>query len=126
MLEALAQLLQDTGLGVQGENIFVHMMPSSVSQGILLLSPLSGVPIDHELPGYRKTSFQAIVRHTSHASGKALAEQMSNALSLVNTTLSGYDVKFILPRHEPVVFPVSEGDFLEISVNFEAVYVNLS
>lgn len=126
MLEALAQLLENAGLGVQGESIFVHMMPSTVGQGVLLLGPLSGTPIDHELPNYRKTHFQAIVRHKSYSSGKALAEAVSNALTLINTTLPGYNVKFILPRHEPVVFPVSEGDFLEISVNFEAVYVNLS
>lgn len=122
-LEPVLQKLVDDGLGVAGQDLFVHRMPDTVTVGALLLSKLSGTPIDHELPGYRKTSFQVIVRHTDYVQGEQLAEQISSALTIRNAQVGSLKVKYIQPMHEPVIFPISEGDHLEISVNYDAVYV---
>lgn len=124
-LEPLAQKLSDDGIATAGVDLFIHNMPSNVTKAVLLLSNLTGTPIDFELPGYRRTSFQAIIRHTDYVQGLALANEVSEALTFKSgeSILDTLHIKHILPRHEPVVFPVSEGDFLEISVNFDAVYI---
>lgn len=124
-LDALAQILIDEGIATAGVDLFIHKMPSNIKVGVLLLNKLSGTPIDFELPGYRRTGFQVIVRHTDYAQGIMLANNVSTALTFkgVESTLGDMLIKHILPKHEPVVFPVSEGDFLEISVNFDAVYI---
>ena len=122
-LKPIAEYLESQGLGTGGRDLFVNYMPEDVQQGILLMNKLSGTPIDWELPGYRRSGFQLIVRHTDDEAGLLMAEQLSDALTLTNTTLTGMLVKVIRPKHEPVVYPVSKGDYLEISVNFEAIYV---
>ena len=124
-MDSLAQKISDDGLATPGVNLFIHKMPSKVESGILLLNKLSGTPIDFELPGYRRTGFQVIVRHTDYTAGIELMENVVSSLTIKGgeTLLGDMHVKHILPKHEPVVFPVSEGDFLEISVNFDAVYI---
>ena len=122
-LESIAAKLEEDGVGIQGQTLFVHRMPESISAGVLLLNRLSGTPINHELPGLRKTSFQVIVRDTDYTSGFTKAEQISELLSIEDQALGNMNIHWILPKHEPVVYPVSRGDLLEISVNFEAVYV---
>lgn len=122
-LAPLAEYLELEDIAVAGKDLFLYQMPSTVSVGILLLTPLSGTEIDYYLPGYRKTTFQVIVRHTDHVEGQALAELISATLTLANKQLTNMNVNYIRPKHEPVVYPVSEGDFLEFSVNYDANYV---
>ena len=122
-LEPIAEALEVGGIGTRGTSIFIHRMPEKVTAGILLLSRLTGTPIDREIPGLRKTSFQVIVRGRDYANGYNLAEQISALLTIEGGMLGDINIHWILPKHEPVVYPVSKGDLLEISVNFEAVYV---
>lgn len=123
-LEPIAEFLEDEGIGTAGKDLFVYHMPEGVSEGVLLVSPLSGEKIDYELPNYRVSKFQVIVRHSSYREGVALAVMVMNAITLSNTdVLNGIFVKYMRPRHEPVVFPSSKGDNLEISVNYDAVYI---
>ena len=124
-LQELANYLSDGGIVTQGKDLFIHNMPAKVDSGVLLRGKLTGTPINHELPGYRRTGFQAVIRHTDYKEGFELAETVSSELTFKggDTVLGSIVVKHILPKHEPVVFPVSEGDFLEFSVNFDAVYI---
>lgn len=121
-LYPLAQRLHGLGIGTMGQTLFIRSMPATVTTGILLLSDLSGTQLDYELPGFKRTGFQVIVRHTDYAQGVALMGQVTAALTLLKTTVGDFYVHWIRPKHEAVVFPTSEGDLLEISVNFEAVY----
>tara|TARA_R110000851_G_C13102760_1_gene569250 strand:- start:33162 stop:33545 length:384 start_codon:yes stop_codon:yes gene_type:complete len=123
-LEPIAQHLVTEDVAEQGVDLFIYNMPSGVEIGILLISSLSGTEIDYELPGFKRTSFQAIVRHTEFVEGRELADLVSSTLTLKNgTMLDNLLVRYIRPRHEPVVYPVSEGDYLEFSINFDAVYI---
>lgn len=123
-LEAIANYLVTQGVGISGQSLFVYRMPPAINEGILLISDLKGTEIDYELPGFKRTTFQAIVRHTEHVAGRALADLVSSTLTLENGfVLSNLLVRYIRPRHEPVMYPVSEGDYLEFSVNFDAVYI---
>lgn len=123
-IEPVAEYIEDEGIAFAGTDLFAYHMPEDVEEGVLLLPPLTGEKIDYELPDYRTSSFQIIVRHKSHAKGVALAEMIMSLLTLSNSTvLNGLSVKYMRPRHEPVVFPSSKGDYLEISVNYDAVYI---
>lgn len=122
-LEPFASHLESQGIGVVGDNIFYYEMPAVVETGILLRESQAGTLIDPELPGYRKTYFRAVVRDGSYSAGLALSEQVLEALTIANVSLSNLSVKFVRPLNEPIVFPRSEGDAVEFSINFEAVYV---
>lgn len=123
-LESLAEYLEQKGYGKRGKDIFAFNMPAAAETGILLMNPLSGTPIDHYLPGYRKGRFEIVVRALSYSDGFNLAQCLSDELTIVaETEMTGMQVKNILPRHDPVVFPNSKGDNLEFSVAFDATYV---
>jgi len=116
---------QDIGLRISGseKNLFVHHMPARVASGVLLRQSFVGTPVDHELPGFYKTSFQVIVRHGDYKKGEALALSVRGVLTIrMERQVGNMWVRHILPRHEPLVYPVSEGDRLEWSINFDAVY----
>jgi len=119
----IAQHLDDSSVGRstgRDKDIFVFNMPDRVDSGILLKDAPLGTPIDQEIPGYFSTEFYAIVRATEHAKGEALADTMSTALTVNESGLvAGLAVNFIRPRIIPMVFPVSDGDFIELLVIFD-------
>lgn len=122
-LDVLAQALEDALVGKIGRDIFVHFMPDQIVEGVLLLNSLSGAAIDHELPGYRRSTFQVIVRHQDYDEGEALARTVAGILTMEYETFTGVTTRYVRPKHDPVVYPVSKGDNLEFSVNYEAVYI---
>ena len=121
-LEPIADKLQSAGLGVKAKSIFIHAMPVECKKGILLRSPLQGTQIDHELPGYYKAQFSVICRSHNHAEAVQLANDATAALKGYNTTVGAMDVRHLLPNHLPVVFPVSEGNFIEALVKFDICF----
>jgi|SaaInlStandDraft_7_1057024.scaffolds.fasta_scaffold36118_4 hypothetical protein len=118
-----ANYIQSNGIGTVGRDIFLYNMPDSINVGILFTSSLSGTKIDHELPNYRKRNFQIIVRSDNYVDGLAISESIMGVLDFANTDVDNYFVKFVRPRTEPVVYPVSEGDYIEFSLNFETVFI---
>ena len=122
----IAQHLDDSSVGRstgRDKDIFVFNMPDRVDSGILLKDAPLGTPIDHEITGYFSTEFYAIVRATEHAKGEALAEAMSTALTINESGLvAGLAVKFIRPRIVPMVFPVSDGDYIELLVIYDITF----
>jgi len=105
-----------------GESVFVYHMPSGVNRGILLLHNLGGATLDPNLPNYKKAGFQGIVRSTDYQSGYDLAKQVLDALTVSRENFGGLYIHYINPLHDPVAFPVSKGDYVEFSVNFETAY----
>ena len=122
-LEMIADKLQDDGVGKNGRSIFINSMPLEATAGILLRPPYIGTPIDYELPGYRKTKFNAAVRGKNYKEAKALADKVMESLTFYETAFPGVEVKFVRPVAEPVSFPVSDGAMIEFLMIFEAVYV---
>lgn len=122
----LATHMETLGLGATtgyDKNIFVYQMPESVASGILLKDAALGTLIDHELPKYYQTEFQCIVRSKTHAEGEAKAEAVSTAMTILNQTIGTLNVNYIRPRHVPMVFPVSDGDYLEWLITFDTSFV---
>lgn len=119
----IANKLQTANLGVQGKTLFINFMPMECKAGILLRSPLAGTDIDHELPGYYKSTFNVIVRGHDYQTAAAKMEQVMKTLCFFETEISGIHYKYVRPKSLPVTFPVSDGNFYEIQVSFDANYV---
>lgn len=129
-LDLLADRLAAAGLGTPGTDIFEFEMAPEVRAGILLKLPLDGIPIDHELPGYHKGAVQAIVRAQKHATGEALAAKVQDVLTIAKLDLldeegRGMHVNYLRAKTLPIVYPRSDGNGKEWSINLDACYVLL-
>lgn len=123
-LEPMAERLESEGLGSQGDDIFINFMPAEKT-GLLLRYPFGGVMIDHDLPGYRKGSFQLIARGKDYETALELINQAIAALEMEEADLTGLRVKYMRPRHDPFTFPTSVGNNVEFLVNIDVCYVIL-
>lgn len=121
----IAQVVEDAGIAKAGTNLFLNLFPAEVETGVLLRSPLTGTRIDYELPEYRKSSFQVIVRTHAHkySTGEAMAKAIFDALTFEETQLNSIFIKYVRPKHEPVSFRGSPGNNVEFSINFEICFV---
>jgi hypothetical protein len=121
----LADRLESLGLGLKGTTLFIHMLPTETGNAILLRSPLSGTRINHELPGYYRSEFQLIVRTPAadYEAGQALVSQVVAALTLTDTQIGPQFFNYCRPRTQPITFPLSKGNLLEISLTFEVNFI---
>ena len=129
-LTPIAEKLIALNLGVPGTSLFIDEMPSTCKFGILVRSPLIGTKIDHELPKYFKGQIQVIVRSSKRAAGDALAYRIMDELTLHSETLVddagvGVLINQMLPETLPIIYPRSDGNGIEWSINFDLVYVLL-
>jgi hypothetical protein len=122
-VEAIAQILEDGLSGLKiGKDIFFNHAPAGKTPCVLIKEPFAGTEIDWETPPYRKARFQVVVRARDYPTGRALAQQVSDVLTIGERDVPGMAIQHIRPRHEPVSYPVSEGDWIEFSVNFDSFY----
>lgn len=119
----IANHLESEGLGTQGSSLFVNFMPFECKSGILLRSPLVGTYIDHELPGYYKCEPVIVVRAPEYVTALNLMEEVMRSLTIYDRQMDDIYVKHFRPVSLPVSFPVSDGQFYEVQVRFETVYV---
>ena len=120
----LADLLENAGLGVKGESIFIGMMPAESDQAILLRNPLSGTLINHEMPGFFQSHIQLIVRTPSveYSAGESLIERAIAALTASEKQIGTAFFNYIRPRTLPVVYPLSKGNLLEFNVVLDVCF----
>lgn len=124
-LMPFVNLLAAKGLGKAGSTLFINMMPAECEAGILLRNPLTGSPIDYELPGRFDTSFQVIVRGHSYADCETLITKAIDLLtiSMDGTVVDNMTFTYCRPRTEPMSYPLSRGNLLEFNVWFDCVFV---
>jgi len=124
-LEPLAEWLERQGFGKRGRDIFVHHMPESAKRGILMTIPVFGQETYPDLPSLRRSRFQVIVRGYDYKNGLEKAHEIQNALTWderQETLNDEITIAHMFPRHDPIPFPSSKGDILEIAVTFDAAY----
>lgn len=131
-LDYLASLLVAANLGTAGESIFIGSMPSDCTEGIMLRNPLSGIDIEHELPGFYKSDPQVVVRSQRFDTGESKAAAVIKALSITQTrkvlgpnSKPSMTINYVRARHLPIMYPRSDGNGREWSINFSACYVIL-
>lgn len=121
-LQPILEHLQAQGLGEIGKTLFRHKMPHEVPAGLLLASQ-TPIQIHPYLEAVRKGSFQVIARGATEDEVEQRLNQVSEILSVQGLVLGGMRFFYIRPEHEPLIFPRSESDFVEASVDFAFVYV---
>lgn len=135
-LEPLAAFLETEGHGTRGVDIFVDFIPDTVKLATMLRSGLMPTGIDYTLPNYRcRTPWQLIVRAADYPSGYARIADATAKLTInepynsdslpSGTRIGNFQFNFSRPRHEPLVYPLSVGNLIEFSVNFDCNYVIL-
>lgn len=128
-IELLTKWLEDGGLGTRGVDIYAHRMDADCKKGIVLRLPLEGVKHDWNLPGYHKADIQAIVRAAKQTEGDALSEQVTARMTMYNKDFFDESdnlvmiVKQMLPRNLPIVYPRSDGQGIEWSIDFATAWV---
>lgn len=123
ILKEMAMILEANNIGSLGTDLFIHSMPYDISIGVLLLNRMSGDLIDHELKGIRRGGFQVIVREANY--DDTLINSIIPLLTIQGKIINGLDVKYILPKSDPIVYPATDGNNIEYSVNFDAVYAKI-
>lgn len=119
----LLDRLEAAAIGVKGTSLFVNMMPTECELGVLLKLPLTGTKINYELPGYFKTSLQVVARSHDYAQGLDLVKRAVAALLITTDTVVGaMTIRFLRPKHQPVAYPLSLGNFIEFNVSMEVCY----
>jgi hypothetical protein len=122
-LEAIATHLAANDCGTVGTTIFVTEMPSETTEGILLMGPYSGAPVDKNLPDFYKTEFRLVVRSTSYTSGRALAKKASGVLNNdAGFSVFGMLVKQIYPQNLPRPYRRSVAGYWEFEVDVSIAY----
>lgn len=120
---ALAQRLEDGGCGKCAKTIFIDTLPDETTKGIVLRSSITGDVIDHELPGFMKATFRLIARASFHSDGYALVEKAIKALTIERPVEVGsMNIRYCRPITTPMVYPLSNGNLREFSVNMSIAY----
>ena len=120
-LQPIVKFLDDEGFGVMGEDLFRDFMPHEIDKGLMIFI-MSPVPIDPYL-GTSKGSFQIVGRGNDQDELQERMEGVQNAFGEGRgLVLGSMEFDFIIPQHEPLVFPRTEGDLIEASVSFAFSY----
>lgn len=116
--------LVELGFGDKGKSLFAYYMPTDTDFGILVLPSGTRTGVDPYIKGQRHGKFQVIVRHNSYPECADIAHRVAEGLQVSRETIDGIYFHQIRPTHEPLMFPPSDGDKIESSINFQAVYVS--
>jgi hypothetical protein len=127
--EHLVPILVAARLGQPGRDLFCHQMPGEITKAVVIMGDLAGTEIDHELPGWRMGQVQVIVRDDNHAAGTRRSRAVMDALTLGERLLpaaggaGAIRLVRLRPIHDPIVYPRSEGDVMEFSMNFDGAWI---
>lgn len=123
-LLGVVDILESAGVAQTGDSLFINFMPTD-RMGILLRDPFGGTKIDHELPGYRATSFMLVVRHSEYTTAETLMKDAVTALTMEGKVAGGMKINYMRPRTEPLVYQPSPANNVEMITNIDCSYVLL-
>lgn len=125
-LEAIAGLLEDAGLGAQGQSIFINSMPENLS-GFMLREGYSGNWINWDFEGnWYEGDFVLTYRcpKAEYADGMEQIKQAMETLTLLyGATVGEVEYKYMRPRQTPMVYPVSGGGNVEFTVHIDVCFL---
>jgi len=120
-LEHIVDYLHQSGVGVKGKTLFAYSMPKQPN-GILVLarSPISIHPYQK---GRSDGTFQVAVRGTRYEEITAKADEVVSALTGEGLVMGTLHFLSVMPIHQPLIYPRSDGSMLEASVNFNFIVI---
>lgn len=101
IIENYASYLYRAGVGVIGETLFVHQMPSEVISGILLTTAQGGIQFDNELKGYYKDIFRLVVHSDSLSDGVSLVDAVLSRCEIEDTQVGDICFNYVRPINYP-------------------------
>ena len=117
---------------VPGKTLFIHSMPDTVTEGIVILPSLVGSKINPQFPKWRNGDMMQIVSRsknvqTSRDNAQKASDLLTVSLPEIITgssigLLADISVEEIRPTTDPIVFPKPLTDWWESSVNFYTVW----
>jgi len=124
-LEAVVELLENAGIAKRGVDLYIYSMPESVTSGVLALDDSdSPTERDEYIPKLKRSDFRVIVRGNDYMEAMTLANMVANELDKYEvTTSNGLKFLRIKPTYDPIAYPISNGDVIEVSVNLWAAYI---
>lgn len=122
-LEPIVNYLAANGIGRKGNTLFAYNLPN-VDFGILVIAK-SPVMINPYQKSRKSGQFQLVVRGRQAREVLRPAEQAVKLLDGEGIVMG--DMRFLVlkPVHEPLLYPRSDGNMLEASVNFSFEYIDL-
>lgn len=122
LLQAITDFIQAQGLGTPGVDLFYGFMPSEINVGTVVLAR---VMIDDDpYTRIKKGTFQVVCRGRNSAEAHDKAAAIKKVLRLEGVEIGGVSFKHAYPKHEPLVFPRTDGGQYEASVNYQFVADN--
>ncbi|WP_038345714.1 minor capsid protein [Acinetobacter sp. A47] len=125
-LISIYKYINDIGLASQEENLFIHLMPNSISSGVLLSNPSEGMKINYEIKGYYNTEFRVVVRAEAYAAGNLLMQQISSSLTTSERRLEDIVIKQCYPYSESVSQSTIDSSLFEITRDFKIMFCEIA
>ena len=133
-LEDIGNYIRDASLDGIGQNVFLYTLKANES-GAMLTMHSQGITAVKEFPNYYKGQMQLIVRNSDLKQSLTQALAIMQLIDSRNSAYSGQGgmlrldsciMNYVIPRHYPVSYSRSDGDFYETSVNFDVCFVDVS
>lgn len=123
-LLVIAQKLQTLEFGSLGTNLFYEHMPVTVKRG-LLVTAQTPITRDKYVARLRSGSFQVIARQLDdedYQDPEVILNGVIDAIAGENVIIGDMRFLYLRARHDPLVFPKSDGNVVEASVNFDILF----
>lgn len=104
--------------------VFAYEMPESIARGAMVIPPLEGLTYNPELPNRYKGTYQVLVRTPDLREAHALGADAIQLLTLHNVTLGGMQVVLSEALTTPTVYPRTDANQYEASVNMRVVVID--
>lgn len=126
--DILEQKLTADGF-VEGETLFRNHMPAECVVGVMSRAPISGIPINPNIPNYYKGRMQIIIRHKDPIAGHQMAGRVQKLLTVearehypASEERGETHLDLFRPETIPIFFPRLDGNGFEWSQHFETVF----
>jgi hypothetical protein len=112
-----------------GENLFRSYMPAEAAIGVMIRTPLTGVPIDQCIPGWYRARMQVVTRHIDPVEGMNMANGVARVLRMQGLEIYPASAErgrahltLFEPDSLPVQFPQLDSNGYELSQQFNAAF----
>jgi len=121
LLEDIRTYLEQQGLGVFGEDLFIGVMPSKPDNCIVLFE-YAGEPMDLVDSHLEYPSLQVLVRNTDYPAGRQKIEEITKTLHGVSEQIiNGTRYLLIQARQSPFFLEWDENERAIFVVNFRII-----
>lgn len=123
-LQHVVDRLAAAGLGVPGVTLFRERMPMAVAEG-LLVCELQPNTINPYVMGLKRGTFAVVARGSELDAIRARLQSATAELTVQGWIVDSTHYRHVTPRHDPFIYPRSDGDLYEGNVLFDYVFSTL-